>query len=189
VFHANIYLIAPKGGNHYGGSCQIGFSVDNGTTFRTAVSYEGNCPHRHGGEDPSGQTFNFTVPEDLPTGDVIFAWAWINREVEFNMNCAAVSITNGDSGRSSIQVPAPSAYANFVEYPTSSAIPCTVSPRSARLHRHAVPFNSRPEMFVADVHNGCLTPNRTAELKYPNPGPDIVEGDGDYPLALPLGTC
>ena len=25
----------------------------------------------------------------------------------------------------------------------------------------------------------------SAEVKYPNPGPDVVPGDGEYPLALP----
>lgn len=61
-------------GNHYGGSCQVGFSIDKGKTFQVATSYEGNCPHRHGGMAPFGQTFNFTVPVDMPTGDAVFAW-------------------------------------------------------------------------------------------------------------------
>jgi hypothetical protein len=53
----------------------------------------------------------------------------------------------------------------------------------------AVAFTSRPIMLFADVNNGCLSPKTTAELKYPNPGPDVVEGDGEYPLQLPTGTC
>lgn len=44
-------------------------------------------------------------------------------------------------------------------------------------------------MFVADDGNDCLTPHTTAELKYPNPGPDVVQGDGAYPLELPSGSC
>jgi hypothetical protein len=44
-------------------------------------------------------------------------------------------------------------------------------------------------MLISDINNGCLTPKTTAELKYPDPGPDIVPGDGDYPLELPSGTC
>jgi hypothetical protein len=53
----------------------------------------------------------------------------------------------------------------------------------------AVAFNDRPEMLVADSSNGCMTPHTTAEVKYPNPGPDMVPGDGMYPLELPTGNC
>ncbi|KAL2680176.1 hypothetical protein IWX47DRAFT_240135 [Phyllosticta citricarpa] len=82
------------GDTHYGGSCQVGFSTDGGKTFRVAASYEGNCPHRKDSAN-SGQDFTFTVPQDMPDGDAVFAWTWINREQEFNMNCAAVTITDG----------------------------------------------------------------------------------------------
>ncbi|KAK8210463.1 hypothetical protein IWZ01DRAFT_280143 [Phyllosticta capitalensis] len=89
------------GDTHYGGSCQVGFSTDGGKTFRVAASYEGNCPHRKNSAD-SGQDFSFVVPSDMPSGEAVFAWTWINREQEFNMNCAAVTITGGsgtsDSG-------------------------------------------------------------------------------------------
>lgn len=86
-------------GNHYGGSCQVGFLDDGGDTdgsnetFRVATSYPGNCPHRNGGLGPDGQEFEFTVPKDLSSGVKVFAWVWYNREQEFNMNCAAVNIT------------------------------------------------------------------------------------------------
>lgn len=58
-----------------------------------------------------------------------------------------------------------------------------------------MPFASRPEMFVADTFNhadggtptGCLTPKTTAELKFPDPGPEVVAGDGLYALELPYG--
>ena len=78
---------------------------------------------------------------------------WFNREQEFNMNCAAVTIGAGYS------VAAP-----------------------------GVPYNQRPGPLVADIpdpDNGCWTVKTTAEVKYPNPGPDVVLGDGVYPLALP----
>jgi hypothetical protein len=78
-----------RGGTHYGGSCSVGFSTDKGNTFKVATTWNGNCPHREGSIDPSTQTFDFTVPADLPAGDrTIFAWTWVNREKEFNMNCA-----------------------------------------------------------------------------------------------------
>ncbi|KAF2010946.1 lytic polysaccharide monooxygenase [Aaosphaeria arxii CBS 175.79] len=87
----------PEGGTHYGGSCQIGFSVDGGKTFKIASTWNGNCPLREGSQDPSTQKFDFTVPADMPSGKAVFAWTWINREKEFNMNCASVTITGGKS--------------------------------------------------------------------------------------------
>ena len=225
-------------GNHYGGSCQVGFSVDKGATFQVATSYEGNCPHRNNGDGPNGQNFNFTVPADIPTGNVVFAWTWINREQEFNMNCAAVTITEDGAPEqqptasviaANSTVAAASSTASGVQ-PTSSSTytlhgcscACTADnctckcpgPNAARslvqrkahlqhlqylkridndsvsasqLKRAAasVAYASRPQMLFADIDNGCESVKTTAEVKYPNPGPDVVQGDGVYPLALP----
>jgi len=46
-----------------------------------------------------------------------------------------------------------------------------------------------PEMLVANVNNGCTTPRTTAEVAFPNPGPDVESGDGAYPLVEPQGNC
>jgi hypothetical protein len=53
----------------------------------------------------------------------------------------------------------------------------------------SLPFYARPTMLVADDGNGCLTPRTDAELKYPEPGPEVVTSDGEYPLRLPEGHC
>lgn len=53
----------------------------------------------------------------------------------------------------------------------------------------SVAYENRPSMFFADINDGCESPHTTAELKYPNPGPNVVPGDGAYPLALPSGNC
>jgi hypothetical protein len=55
-----------------------------------------------------------------------------------------------------------------------------------------IPFNERPYMLVADsmaFGNSCYTPLTNWEVKYPNPGPDVVSSDGVYPLMLPTGNC
>lgn len=52
-----------------------------------------------------------------------------------------------------------------------------------------IAFNDRPFMFLADDGNGCDTPHTVAELKYPAPGPEVVQGDGMYRLDFPLGGC
>ncbi|KAI9741409.1 MAG: hypothetical protein M1835_003110 [Candelina submexicana] len=194
-------------GNHYGGSCQVSFSVDQGKTFLVAKSYEGNCPHRNQGNDAGGQNFDFTVPADINTGDVIFAWTWFNREQEFYMNCAAVTITPGTgAGAEPAAGASPSPVKQAPTVPSSTyssngcACTCTQPPAARALlqhkraggvnvhHRRAdpVPFSKRPGILVADIGNGCLTARTTAEVKYPNPGPDVVQGDGEYPLSLPL---
>lgn len=237
--------IAPYGGTHYGGSCQVGFSVDQGKSFHVVRSYEGNCPHRKGSTDASTQQFPFTVPSDLPNGDAVFAWTWMNREQEFFMNCAVVSITGG-SGNSTSTTPQPSrssgsstpkaSISSIASTPKASSSPIVVpdssksksgssntskncrwngrncrnnkarsepmldismkhkrtpGERAQRLVQRAstISFAQRPLMLFADVNNGCYSPKYPNELKYPSPGPDVVEGDGEYVLALPYGTC
>jgi hypothetical protein len=92
------YTIGAPGSTHYGGSCQIGFSVDKGQTWKVAASYHGNCPHR---QQDSLQTFQFRVPSNMPSGPAVFAWIWLNREHESFMNCASVHISSG-SGNSTV---------------------------------------------------------------------------------------
>ena len=131
-------------GNHYGGSCQVGFLDYGGDgkneTFRVATSYEGNCPHRKAGSDAAGQNFEFKVPADLGTGVQVFAWIWYNREQEFNMNCAAVNIT----------APAPSSSAppmatSLSGYGSPSEAPAAAS--SSKVPDHPLP--------VYQTANGC----------------------------------
>lgn len=243
---------------HWGGSCQAGFSVDKGETWQVVKSWEGNCPHREGGTDsPGEQTFDFTIPDDIPSGDAVFAWTWFNREQEFYMNCASVSIEGG-SGNSSDSSPssASSSASSSSQTPTSSSTSASKptqtsrnggdsdydgdydggyggdrggsggkydrphhkegypggyrkgggggkggSHRSGSWNRHqrsaltkredskSVAFNERPGFLVADIDNGCTTPKTKAEVKYPDPGPDVEKGDGEYPLELPSGKC
>ncbi|SMY22286.1 unnamed protein product [Zymoseptoria tritici ST99CH_1A5] len=220
-------------GNHYGGSCQVGFSTDKGKSFHVATSYEGNCPHRDAGNGPDGQEFEFTVPSDVAAGVHLFAWIWYNREQELNMNCAAVEITSSGMSAPSYSTSTSSAVygsASTAAEPSSAAdecktadgcsctcespvnistCTCTCPARSytARdTHNHAhdrraspaairdtssafVAFADRPLMFVADNGNDCKTPKNTGELMFPDPGPDVVRGDGVYPLELPTGEC
>lgn len=72
--------------------------------------------------------------------------------------------------------------------PLSSSV-ATNPPTSTPSPAYSVAFNHRPEMFVADVRNGCFTPKTDAELKFPEPGTDVEDGDGMYPLRLPVGNC
>jgi hypothetical protein len=91
------------GGTHHGGSCQVGFSTDKGKTWKTAASFHGACPHATEDGSPEAQTFDFKVPTNMPEGDAIFMWVWLNREHEAYENCAKVHIGagSGDSTESS----------------------------------------------------------------------------------------
>jgi hypothetical protein len=215
-------------GNHYGGSCQVGFSTDRGASFHVATSYEGNCPHRDAGNGPDGQEFEFAVPTDISAGTHIFAWIWYNREQELNMNCAAVEITS-PSVSTSTTLETYSSWTSAAEpkgtgknYETANGCSCDCespvnistcscvcparayaasdtanrlrdkrksSPVAREPQSTFVAFSDRPLMFVADNGNDCITPKHTAELKFPNPGPNVVKSDGLYPLQLPSGEC
>lgn len=246
-----------KGGTHYGGSCSVGFSTDQGKTFKTATTWNGNCPHRDGSIDPSTQSFDFTVPADIPSGErVVFLWQWINREKEYNENCASVTITgpaNADkpdngapisSGtgpktsptsaaskqptqtQSSATMPPTQQPSSPAQYeldgctcscpsqtwsPSCTCYDCKISTTKRHLverkalvlhkrhlrnveklnvpHRRAetVSWSSRPNMLLSIDFPGasCQSKGNPFELEFPNPGPDVVDGDGEYALAPP----
>ncbi|KAG8164545.1 hypothetical protein KVR01_006463 [Diaporthe batatas] len=102
--------------------------------------------------------FDFTVPSDVPAGDHVLAWSWNNRigNREFYMNCAAVTITGGSSKRDEVT------------------------------EKRAAAFSSAPDMFVANIGNGCSVAEG-GDVKYPNPG-DAVIDNSDNPEA-PSGNC
>ncbi|KAF2469780.1 uncharacterized protein BDR25DRAFT_304220 [Lindgomyces ingoldianus] len=232
----------PYGGNHFGGSCQVGLSLDKGKTFKVVSTWQGNCPLREGGEDPANQVFDFVVPADVPAGNAVFAWTWVNREKEFNMNCASVAIAGGNGENqqqpaASSSAPAPSK-TQSAQHPESTGAQYTLksctcecpsqtytdscqctceSPAVSRrlverealtLHKRrlqhaekmkapvrrteAVAFKSRPDMLInidwKDKEDGqCHSAGSPYELKFPDPGPTVVQGDGEYQLKEP--TC
>jgi hypothetical protein len=96
-FQLSDYAYSPDapGSTHDGGSCQVGFSVDSGVTWKAAASFIGNCPHRGVDGSPEAQTFDFKIPQGIPGGDALFVWVWLNREHEAYVNCAKVRIGSG----------------------------------------------------------------------------------------------
>lgn len=222
----------PVGGTHSGGSGQVGFSVDGGKTFKVTKTWNGNFPaHDNPSLDPEDHKYDFTVPADLPAGQAIFAWTWINREQEFNMNCAVVKITGGygdapEESPEETEPEQPTTPSQFTLQGCTCSCPhkswsegCECydcdSPTTKRrdverkalaLHKrnlqHAeqlntphrrtasVAFNARPDMALDIDMPGsvCVSPGDPAELKYPNPGPDVEEkpGNDGYGLAEPV---
>lgn len=76
---------------HGGGSCQVSITYDTApdasSTWKVIKSIEGGCPARNTagnlGSDTSATapdpfTYNFTIPDDIPTGKATLAWTWLN---------------------------------------------------------------------------------------------------------------
>ncbi|KAJ6442527.1 extracellular protein [Purpureocillium lavendulum] len=80
---------------HKGGSCQASVSFDKGRTFKVVHSYIGNCPVM------GDSSYQFTLPNDTPAGEMLFAWSWFNWEGnrEMYMNCAAITVKAGGKKR------------------------------------------------------------------------------------------
>jgi hypothetical protein len=84
---------------HNGGSCQLsmtpGYKPDTNSAFKVFYSIEGACPGLNG----QTNTYQFTVPNDIPNGQYSMAWTWYNNigNREIYMNCAPVTVA-GSSG-------------------------------------------------------------------------------------------
>lgn len=100
---------------HGGGSCQVSITYDENPTadsvWKTITSIEGGCPAQNAagnlGDDTSATApipydYNFTVPDNIPSGKAVMAWTWFNKvgNREMYMNCALVDLT-GTSGSKS----------------------------------------------------------------------------------------
>lgn len=111
---------------------------------------------------PLETTYDFTVPSYAPTGNALLAWTWQNKQGnrEYYMNCAEVEVVAGSTHR--------------------------------RRRRQAYnSFDSLPYIWKANLPgvSDCVTTEGDDPV-YPNPGPDVVYGDG-YSSSSPLspGTC
>lgn len=97
---------------HGGGSCQVSITYDesptSSSTWKVITSIEGGCVARDTvgnlGSDTSATaadpyTYNFTVPDNIPTGKAVLAWTWFNKvgNREMYMQCASIELT-GTSG-------------------------------------------------------------------------------------------
>lgn len=159
---------------HGGGSCQVSITYDpnpsKSSVFKVIHSIEGGCPIRnvagnHGdnAEAINPDTYSFTIPTTLPTGSATLAWTWFNKigNREMYMNCAPISITGGTSKRTADMV-----------------------------RRDTAAFDALPDMFVANIGNGCGTVDST-DVLFPNPGDSVAkEGQATASaLSTPTGSC
>jgi hypothetical protein len=86
---------------HGGGSCQVSVTKDKEPTpqsvWKVIHSIEGGCPtteHINGG---ALKSFPFTVPSELPEGQLTMAWTWFNNigGREMYMSCAPIKVSGG----------------------------------------------------------------------------------------------
>lgn len=79
---------------HSGGSCQASVSFDGGRSWKVLHLYIGHCPVM------GDSSYRFTLPSDMPAGDMFFAWSWFNNvgNHEMYMNCAAVTVKPAGGG-------------------------------------------------------------------------------------------
>ncbi|KAL1868858.1 hypothetical protein VTK73DRAFT_3474 [Phialemonium thermophilum] len=91
---------------HGGGSCQVSITYDTNpsknSVWKVIHSIQGGCPAEGqagnmgdlaSAKDP--YTYNYQIPDDIPSGKATFAWTWINRigNREYYMNCAPIELT------------------------------------------------------------------------------------------------
>jgi hypothetical protein len=99
---------------HGGGSCQVSITYDTAPTknsvWKVIHSIQGGCPakNQQGNMGSSASaadpfTYQFQIPDDVPTGNATIAWTWLNRigNREYYMNCAPISITGGSGDKAS----------------------------------------------------------------------------------------
>ncbi|KAI9230460.1 MAG: putative endoglucanase precursor [Piptocephalis tieghemiana] len=111
TYKAGTSITAALGGSarHNGGHCQFSLSYDQGKSFVVLRSIMGDCLKTE-------SNYTVSLPKDLPGGDVIFAWSWVNAigNREYYMNCADIHINGTGS-----QVVGPAMLvANLDGYPT-----------------------------------------------------------------------
>jgi hypothetical protein len=166
---------------HGGGSCQISITYDKiptkASTWKVIYSIEGGCPARNVAGNlpadnanlPDPDTYSFTVPSSLPTGNATVGWTWFNNvgNREMYMNCGPITITGGSSKRDEVFDPQ-----NGTELVT----------------RDQAAYEALPNMFVANIGNGCGTVSST-DLIFPDPGSVVDKLAATPHYASPTGKC
>ena len=147
----------------------LGSAVHGGGSCQAALSYDKGVSwkviHSYQGSCPlaDGENFDFTIPSDAPsTGSDGTIFAWL---------------WYNEIGNREIYMSCASVTVNAGSSGTRSA-PATA-------------YSSRPDLFVANLGNGCTTVEGK-EVQFPNPGPDadvtnkytVTDDSGSF-----TGTC
>lgn len=155
---------------HGGGSCQISVTTDKEPTkdskWKVIYSIEGGCPVSAEAnldeKGPSlGNTFQFTIPPELPNGVMTTAWTWFNKigNREMYMNCAPITVSGGADDTTAFDALPDMAVAN---------IPV---PQSCGTTKESSDFTfQNPGKYVKSVGKGPFVDLCTGATSQPNTG-------------------
>jgi hypothetical protein len=136
-----------------------GGATHGGGSCQVSLSYDGGNTftviQSILGGCPLSSSYPFKIPADAPEGKAIWAWTWNNKVGNRELYMNCATVTIGGGG----------------------------AKRDVEA-RQSAPFSSRPNVFVANVGNGCTVPEGV-DVDYPNPGPDVVNNGGS--LGAPVG--
>ena len=158
---------------HGGGSCQISLTTDLKPTkqsnWKVIHSMVGGCPKDTDGNlppNPDGDgadKFPYTIPQGVNPGDYTLAWTWFNRigNPEMYMFCAPITVTGGSKKR----------------YIDAASINATEELESDEIFKRqgtALP-DTLPDMFKANMGNGCATTQAGSSVVFPDPGKSVAK--------------
>ena len=150
---------------HGGGSCQLSITYDfppsKTSTYKVIDSIEGGCPAGAAGnlpENPNGSGAS-TFKYTLPTGLP-------------GGNATIVWTWFNKIGNREMYM---------------NCAPVSLSGGSSKRAATNSFYQGLPDMFVANIGNGCKTQDST-DLAFPNPG-SVVQKAGSGALTPPTGTC
>ncbi|KAK4457705.1 hypothetical protein QBC42DRAFT_317203 [Cladorrhinum samala] len=141
------------------GSCQISISLDavpnRNSTFKVLRSILSGCP-LHRPDEATPAKFPFFIPAEFPTDKLVtIALTWFSTNLEgipaMHMECIPVYLEGSNE--------------NISESSSPSSSPS-----------HMLAFDLLPDMFVANIGNGCTTPTWTNNIIFPDPGNDVAVG-------------
>ncbi|USP72850.1 lytic polysaccharide monooxygenase [Curvularia clavata] len=143
---------------HGGGSCQFSITTDQqpsiNSQWKVIESVVGGCPSNVSGNLPGNPDgtgaakFPVKMPEDIPDGQYTFAWTWLNKVGNREFYMNCAPIQVGSG--------------------TGKA-----STKSA-----SQALSSLPDMFVANLPATECSTKENEDFNYPNPGKNLVEGNG-----------
>ncbi|KAL9018894.1 MAG: hypothetical protein Q9185_003806 [Variospora sp. 1 TL-2023] len=169
---------------HGGGSCQISLTKDlkptKSSKWMVIHSIEGGCPSKADGNlpaDPEGTgaaSFSYKIPQSINQGEYTLAWTWFNRigNREMYMNCAPITVTGGGSKRR--------------ELDADEFLNATDTYSSDEIFKRDT---SLPNMFEANMGNGCVSAAEGKDTKFPQPGESVERAGVAARLAPPTGSC
>lgn len=140
-----------------------GGTPHNGGSCQASLSFDGGNSwktiHSYIGNCPvmGDSSYSFALPNDTPAGNALFAWTWFNQVGNREMYMNCAAVTIGRGSK-----------------------------KFRKARGASNPISSRPNMFVANVGNGCSTVEGK-DLLFPKPGPDVNNNSKN--TAGPVGNC